>query len=571
MADKRFKNWRLLKKMGRAGDVRSRDVYNEQQFGRSEFHEKQTMTSRVILVTVLVLLACALVWFFLSMAQFGIFHAQNAASSSGPPGVPVAGQMARTGQRKAGPRRLGAYVRLSSVDVSDDEWGAMQDPALSDAAASDPAGVQAGDGVAAAPESAGGSAEDFWDMAAYEGHKGMMYKDFMKKFFAPAPDGSTKFVGRFNGKTYNKLDIFDIWSDVTEKMHWPGYCSLFDSTIENVLGYQSLDADDGRPAFVTGSQGDANQGGTNQGAVQPGVTGENPDAPQGSVIDPSISSDANQSAAPDASVPGENVQGFINPDASLGENPGASPDVNSGEPVGDDTEIDFAAAAGDPSSIIYWLKDCSSWKVTSTLFLFVFLWLLGYMLAKKNLDAQNQLEDTDGLNQYTNDQHIQLPEEVMRGYDWFPDVGAHCPVQVSSMLSHVMLSRKGIKNVMMCKRADKDIMGDDGEPEYLKGEVLLDAEGKPIQVSVPLIDEDFADKLFDSSGIPDDRWTRKHVRLRYDTTDIEYNIGNKDRDRQKDADMVSDMINKYWTLPSYEPQRPAGAYLVDTSPSNTMV
>ena len=31
------------------------------------------------------------------------------------------------------------------------------------------------------------------------------------------------------------------------------------------------------------------------------------------------------------------------------------------------------------------------------------------------------------------------------------------------------------------------------------------------------------------------------------------------------------MINKDWEFPSYEPQRPGGAYLVDTEPVNTMV
>ena len=49
----------------------------------------------------------------------------------------------------------------------------------------------------------------------------------------------------------------------------------------------------------------------------------------------------------------------------------------------------------------------------------------------KNLEAQNVLSDTASLNQYKNDQHIAFPEEVMEKFDWFPDVGAHCNVQVS--------------------------------------------------------------------------------------------------------------------------------------------
>ena len=46
-----------------------------------------------------------------------------------------------------------------------------------------------------------------------------------------------------------------------------------------------------------------------------------------------------------------------------------------------------------------------------------------YAVFMKNLSAQNLLADTSDINQYENDQHIQLPEEVHRNYDWFPDVG----------------------------------------------------------------------------------------------------------------------------------------------------
>ena len=508
MFGKHKSNWDKMQQMGEASDVRSRDVYEEQQFGRSKLGDKKTMTSRVILITILVLLFGAFIWFLFSMAQFGLFYVHDATSSSGPP-VAEFTAAAPEASHGAGPRRLGAYIKLSATEVPAGVVGDLDGTvAAPDGTAGVQADVDAGAGAgdasnagdAGASVQAGGSAAEFWDMAAYEGHSGMAYKDFLNKFFGPAPDGSTKYVGRFNGKIYSKLDIFDVWGDVTEKMHWPGYCSLYDSSIDSAMSYQSLDPDDGRPAY------DANVG-------------------------------AN------AQLPGNS----------------------------DGDSDDGAKPERDPSTIQYWLLDFSSWKVMWTLAVMIAVWCVAYMFAKKNLDAQNQLEDTDGLNQYTNDQHIQLPEEVMRTYDWFPDVGAHCPVQVSSMLSHVMLAKKGIKNVTVCKRADKDIIGDDGEPEYLKGEILMDADGKPITMSVPLIDEEFADKLFDSAFIPDTKKARKYVRLRYTTDDIEYNPGNKNRLRQRDADTVADMINKYWTLPSYEPQRPAGAYLVDTEPSNTMV
>lgn len=580
MARKHKTPWEKFQSLGEAGDVRTRDVYGEQQFGRSKLGDKKTMTSRVILITILVLLFGAFIWFLFSMAQFGLFYVHDATSSSGPP-VAEFTAAAPEASHGAGPRRLGAYIKLSATEVP---TGAVGDPDGTVAAPDGTAGVQAdvdagaGDAVdsggAGAPVQAGGSAAEFWDMAAYEGHPGMAYKDFLNKFFGPAPDGSTKYVGRFNGKIYSKLDIFDVWGDVTEKMHWPGYCSLYDSSIESAMSYQSLDPDDGRPAY------DANAG-TSQGSTEnpgqavnpadpnaganPGTNPvEDPNAPQGSVIDPSVNPGSTVTPGDGSGDVSGDMPGSVSGDADvqLPEGPDVDSNIDSN---------DGAKSKGDPSTIQYWLLDFSSWKVMWTLAVMIAVWCVAYMFAKKNLDAQNQLEDTEGLNQYTNDQHIQLPEEVMRTYDWFPDVGAHCPVQVSSMLSHVMLAKKGIKNVTVCKRADKDIIGDDGEPEYLKGEILMGADGKPITMSVPLIDEDFADKLFDSAFIPDTRQTRKYVRLRYTTDDIPYNPENRNRLRQRDADTVADMINKYWTLPSYEPQRPAGAYLVDTEPSNTMV
>lgn len=196
-----------------------------------------------------------------------------------------------------------------------------------------------------------------------------------------------------------------------------------------------------------------------------------------------------------------------------------------------------------------------------------------YTVLKKNLDAQNLTNDTSDINQYHNDQHIQTPQELQIAYDWFPDVGAHAPVQVSSMISHMMLSKKGLKLVPVIRRADKDIRTKDGELAYFKGEALLDADGEPIVDKLPIIDEKFGKALFDASGLPDakDPETKKPLRVWYTAKDIAYNPGDKNRDKVKGAETVQDLINKYWTFPEYEPQRPAGAYIVDTQPVNTMV
>lgn len=189
-----------------------------------------------------------------------------------------------------------------------------------------------------------------------------------------------------------------------------------------------------------------------------------------------------------------------------------------------------------------------------------------YQVLMRNLDAQNAMNDTSDINQYPNDQHIALPEEIQRKFDWFPDVGAHSNVQVSSMISHMALKNKGLNRIEVAKRAKTDILDEDGDILYYKGEILLDDDGNPITESAPMIDEKFMDDLFTASGTPKDKSIRKY----YDATTIDYNKGNKDREKLKGFDTVADLINNDWVLPLYEPQRPAGAYVVDTAPVNTM-
>ena len=244
---------------------------------------------------------------------------------------------------------------------------------------------------------------------------------------------------------------------------------------------------------------------------------------------------------------------------------------------------------------------------------------------KKNLAAQNMLADTEDINQYTGDQHIALPEEIQRRYDWFPDVGAHSSVSVSSMISHMALLNKGVNKIQMARRYDKDIIDEDGHVVCYKGEIMRDENGDPIMMTVPMFDEKFAEALFEASGAPEE------VRFSYDPSTIPYNPGNGNREKlqgpydgpsvtaiassstrrlfgasKNDAavvgapggedepkkgllallgkkgdddapakkgkyEYVTDVINKDWTFPEYEPQRPAGAYIVDTAPVNTMV
>ena len=188
-----------------------------------------------------------------------------------------------------------------------------------------------------------------------------------------------------------------------------------------------------------------------------------------------------------------------------------------------------------------------------------------YLILKNNLNAQNALRDTSDLGDYPEDQHIALPEEVMDKFDFFPDVGATSDVQVSSMISHVALSNKGINPVKVACRAEEDILDSQGDVVTYKGDLLRDDNGELSFEVKPMIDVKFMHALYDASGLPRDRSLRKF----YDTTDIAYNPGGANRDKLK-YETVADLINHDWQLPYYEPQRPAGAYIVDTAPVNTI-
>ncbi|WP_329142716.1 type IV secretory system conjugative DNA transfer family protein [Streptomyces sp. NBC_01456] len=217
------------------------------------------------------------------------------------------------------------------------------------------------------------------------------------------------------------------------------------------------------------------------------------------------------------------------------------------------------------------LADVSGFKLFITLGSGLMVALIIGTWFSRRVAAANLMNTTSDINQFHNDQHIALPEEIQQNYDWFPDAGAHSSVQVSSMLSHMMLKKKGLGTVEVAQRAKKDVIDDEGNLVYYVGEVMDDDEGDPLTQTLPIIDEDFGDELFEASGLPDD----KTLRQKYDTTLIPYNPDGKNRDKlgfESDTyKTVAALIKEDWTFPAYEVQRPAGAYVVDTAPVNTMV
>lgn len=188
----------------------------------------------------------------------------------------------------------------------------------------------------------------------------------------------------------------------------------------------------------------------------------------------------------------------------------------------------------------------------------------------QNVDSDQSILDND---EYRDDSRIRQPEELAEDFDIFPDSGMHSKTtDVTAILSHIMLSNSGLRKIKMPLRSSKDQEIDGVEVH--RNELLYDENDELVDVTRSMIDEDFGEKLWDSSGIPrpygkNAKYIKQVLRHRYDADKLLYNPSQKyGKSKEK---TVAEKINKDWYMPEYEVQRPAGMYVVDTEPNNTMV
>lgn len=161
--------------------------------------------------------------------------------------------------------------------------------------------------------------------------------------------------------------------------------------------------------------------------------------------------------------------------------------------------------------------------------------VLGWFFLTQDLDQTGQKAAQELLAQDYNDAYVEEPTMLPYKYDIVPDNKVHFDIDVTAILSH-----------MMIKDSNK-VRGKDGKVHF---------------------DNHFSQELFNLAGVPN---TAKS-RILYDAAKLAYNP-NHEFGKQDEA-TVKDEINHHWWVDDCEDpdsQDPSGVYIVSTAPENTVV
>lgn len=158
-------------------------------------------------------------------------------------------------------------------------------------------------------------------------------------------------------------------------------------------------------------------------------------------------------------------------------------------------------------------------------------------------------EDHTDINHHVGDRHKLSVEEMFQQYNIFPDAGARSKsVDPSAIVGHAYISNDmKISKVKLAKR-DKD------------GNIEYDDNGKPILQNLKMFDEKLQKEAYESVGVIDEK-----DQVIYDA----YKINYQKKENGK-WETLGEFIKRDWYIPSYETQRPAGIFFVETGPVNTV-
>lgn len=174
------------------------------------------------------------------------------------------------------------------------------------------------------------------------------------------------------------------------------------------------------------------------------------------------------------------------------------------------------------------------------------------------------------LHVYDNDAYIKTMENLVDEFEVAPDAGMGFDPSPkegpTAIVSHAFMDNRGINKINIP-------VFDSGIDGYVK----RDADGNIVYQKTSMFSRDFAEALYDASGVP------QSERFYYKATDFDYNPIVKKKDggngkRRKYSarerapyDKLSDVINNTFYTLDTDTQQPAGIYFYDSSPSNTIL
>lgn len=160
---------------------------------------------------------------------------------------------------------------------------------------------------------------------------------------------------------------------------------------------------------------------------------------------------------------------------------------------------------------------------------------MGVFYLNRQNDHAGKREARKLLAPYLNDAHIARPVDLPQMYDIVPDNKVHFDIDVTSLLSHLMI------------RQTPGLNGKDNKVHF---------------------DNKFSQSLFDLAKLPH----QSHIRKLYNASKLPYNPDHAFG--KTPGNTVKDVINHTWYVPDYEDpksQDPAGIYIVSTRPENTVL
>lgn len=221
-----------------------------------------------------------------------------------------------------------------------------------------------------------------------------------------------------------------------------------------------------------------------------------------------------------------------------------------------------------------------------TLFFSIIVTVIFYSRMEKNYKLQNIESDTSELNKHEGDGRLLQPEELTVKFDIFPDTGAHSSVDMSAVLSHMIITNNGLKKVEVADR------NDDGKLQFvLKKTGITTVKNKKNYIrledgtilwnpydldpyddnvydelltkKMPIIDTELGQESLKAVSV------KEKYRKPYDPRKLLYNPEKKYGKTTEYT--VAEKINNDWWIPDYEVQRPGGFYLVATGTLNSIL